>query len=156
MSVTHQYTATVAWSRNGAAFTDNRYSRAHEWRFDGGAVVPGSSAPQSVPLPYSDAAAVDPEEALVAAVSSCHMLFFLAFAGKKGWVVDSYTDNAAGTMDKNVDGKTAITRIVLKPRITFAGAAPAQADIDNVHHRAHEACYIANSIKAEVVIDSVP
>ena len=156
MSATHQYTAAVTWSRNGAVFTDNRYSRAHEWRFDGGAVVPGSSAPHSVPLPYSDAAAVDPEEALVAALSSCHMLFFLAFAGKKGWVIDSYTDNAAGTMDKNADGKTAITRIVLKPRVTFAGTAPAPADIDHVHHRAHEECYIANSIKAEVVIESTP
>ncbi len=151
----HQYTATVAWARNGAAFTDNQYSRAHEWRFDGGAVVPGSSAPQSVPLPYSDAAAVDPEEALVAALSSCHMLFFLAFATKKGWVVDSYTDNAAGTMEKNTDGKTAITRIVLRPRVMFAGNPPPQAEIDHVHHRAHEECYIANSIKADVVIESV-
>ena len=156
MSAKHQYTAIVTWWRNGAVFTDNLYSRAHEWRFDGGAVVAGSSAPHSVQPPYSDAAAVDPEEALVAALSSCHMLFFLAFAGKKGWVVDSYTDNAAGTMDKNADGKTAITRIVLRPHVTFAGAAPPHADIDHVHHRAHEACYIANSIKAEVVIDSVP
>ena len=149
----HQYTAVVAWERKGEAFTDNRYSRAHEWRFDGGTVVPGSSAPQSVPLPYSDASAVDPEEALVAALSSCHMLFFLGFAAKKGWLVDSYTDHAAATMDKNADGKSAITRIVLRPQVLFAGPAPSPEDIGHVHHRAHEECYIANSIKAEVVIE---
>jgi len=149
----HQYTAEVAWDRKGQAFTANRYSRAHEWRFDGGAVVPGSSAPQSVPLPYSDASAVDPEEALVAALASCHMLFFLGFAAKKGWLVDNYTDHASATMDKNADGKTAITRIVLRPQILFAGPPPSSEQITHVHHRAHEECYIANSIKAEVVIE---
>jgi organic hydroperoxide reductase OsmC/OhrA len=151
----HQYTATVAWERGGAVFTDNRYSRRHDWRFDGGAVVPGSSAPQSVPLPYSDAAAVDPEEALVAAVASCHMLFFLGFAAQKQWVVERYTDDAAGMMEKNAQGRMAITRVTLRPRVMFAGTAPPDAEVDHLHHRAHEECYIANSIRAEVVIEAV-
>ncbi|MGB8338267.1 MAG: OsmC family protein [Burkholderiales bacterium] len=150
----HQYTATVAWTRKGAKFTDNKFSRAHEWRFDGGAVLPGSSSPLSVPVPYSDSAAVDPEEALVAALSSCHMLFFLAYAARKGWVIESYTDEAVGTMDKNDSGKLAITHVRLRPHIIFAGAAPSQEEIDAVHHRSHEECYIANSLKAHVDIES--
>lgn len=154
MTVMHEYNATVTWSRNGAKFSDNQYSRRHEWRFDGGAVVNASSAPSSVPLPFSDASAVDPEEALVASLSSCHMLFFLAFAGKKGWLIDTYSDKAVGIMEKNADGKLAITRITLRPEIRFAGAVPTAQDIEAVHHLSHEKCYIANSIKAEVEIQS--
>lgn len=147
------FTATVAWQRGDDAFIGGRYSRRHAWHFDGGAVVPGSSSPLSVPLPFSDAGAVDPEEAFVAALSSCHMLFFLAFAAKRHWLVESYVDAAAGYMEINASGKWAMTRVVLKPRLVFAGMAPAQTDIDDLHHEAHEECYIANSVRTEVVIE---
>ncbi len=148
-----RFTATVAWQRKGEAFIGGRYSRAHTWAFDGGAVVPGSSSPLSVPLPYSDAEAVDPEEAFVAALSSCHMLFFLGFAAKRHWIVESYVDEAEGFMERNADGKWAMTRVVLRPQLTFADAIPAQTDIDDLHREAHEECYIANSVKTEVVIE---
>jgi organic hydroperoxide reductase OsmC/OhrA len=148
-----QFAATVRWQRRDEAFIGGRYSRAHEWHFDGGAIVPGSSSPLSVPLPYSDAEAVDPEEAFVAALASCHMLFFLGFAAKRHWIVDSYTDAAVGTMERNAEGKWAMTRVVLRPAIVFAGEVPAQTDIDDLHREAHEECYIANSVKSEVVIE---
>jgi organic hydroperoxide reductase OsmC/OhrA len=148
-----QFEATIAWERGAQAFADNRYSRAHEWRFDGGLTVPGSSSPHSVPLPMSDPAAVDPEEALVAALSSCHMLFFLSIAAQRGFVVDSYVDQAVGLMDKNADGKMAMTRITLAPAVLFSGEKkPSPSEIDAIHHTAHDKCYIASSIKAEVII----
>ena len=148
-----EFSATVIWRRRDEAFIGGRYSRAHEWHFDGGAIVPGSSSPLSVPLPYSDAEAVDPEEAFVAALASCHMLFFLGFAAKRHWIVDSYADAAVGYMERNADGKWAMTRVVLRPAIVFAGDVPAQTDIDDLHREAHEECYIANSVKSEVVIE---
>lgn len=149
-----EYVATVEWSRDGQNFADNRYSRAHDWRFDGGAVVRGSSAPSSVPVPMSDPAAVDPEEALVAAVSSCHMLFFLAYAAKGGFVVDHYRDEAVAVMGRDDRGKVSITHVTLRPAVVFSGdAQPDAAALDDLHHRAHEACYIANSIRAEVAIE---
>ncbi|MES2315949.1 MAG: OsmC family protein [Pseudomonadota bacterium] len=149
-----QFTAQVSWQRGAQAFSDNRYSRAHQWSFDGGLQVPASSSPLSVPLPMSDAAALDPEEALVAALSSCHMLFFLSIAAQRGFVVDAYRDNALGTMDKNADGKKAMTLIALRPAIAFGGERqPSPAEIAAIHHAAHEQCYIANSIKADVVIE---
>ena len=118
-------------------------------------MVRGSSAPTSVPEPMSDPAAVDPEEALVAALSSCHMLFFLAFAAKAGFVVESYRDEAVGVLGRDERGKTSITTITLRPAATFSGAlAPDAAAIDDLHHRAHEACYIANSIRAEVKVEA--
>ena len=147
-----EYVATVEWTRGDQPFSDRRYSRAHDWRFDGGAVVRGSSAPSSVPLPMSDPAAVDPEEALVAAVSSCHMLFFLDFAARAGLVVDRYLDEAVAVMGRDDRGKTAITEVTLRPAIDFAGGPPDAATLDALHHRAHEACYIANSIRAPVRI----
>lgn len=151
-----QFEATVIWQRGIQPFADNRYSRAHQWEFDGGLRVPASSSPLSVPLPMSDASALDPEEALVAAVSSCHMLFFLSIAAQRGFVVDSYTDHAIGSMQKNADGKMAMTRIALRPDIAFSGErAPGAHDLAAIHHSAHEQCYIANSIKAEVVIQGV-
>src|SRR5690349_3507738 len=113
----HRYEARVVWSRNGEKFLDNRYSRAHEWIFDGGARVPASSSPTIVPEPMSVAACVDPEEGLIASASSCHMLWFLSLAVKHGFVVDRYVDAADGVMDKNKDGKVAITRITLRPEI---------------------------------------
>ncbi len=147
------FEAQVSWQRGAQPFLDNRYSRAHAWHFDGGLTVPASSSPLSVPLPMSDPANVDPEEALVAAVSSCHMLFFLALAAKDGYVVDSYRDHARGTLDRNTEGRHAFTRITLRPAIAFAGAAPSAQALAALHHGAHERCYIANSIKAEVIVE---
>lgn len=152
-----EYTAQVRWQRQaGEAFTDHRYSRRHELRFDGGAVVPGSSSPHSVRLPYSDAAAVDPEEALVASTSACHMLWFLSLAAQAGFVVDSYADAASGLMAKNEQGRLAITRITLRPAVRFGGTKqPTAAELEQLHHRAHEECYIANSLRSEVVCEPV-
>ena len=147
-----EHLATVEWSRNGQTFSDNQYARAHDWRFDGGAVVRGSSAPSSLPVPMSDPAAVDPEEALVAAVSSCHMLFFLAYARKDGFVVDRYRDEAVGVLGRDERGKMSITAVTLRPAVAFAGDGPDAAALDALHHRAHEACYIASSIRAEVTV----
>lgn len=149
-----EYTATIDWSRGEQPFSDNRYSRAHDWRFDGGAVVRGSSAPSSVPTPMSDPAAVDPEEALVAAASSCHMLFFLAYAAKAGFVVDRYRDDAVGLMGPDERGRTAITRITLRPRINWAGDAPSAEVLADLHHRSHEHCYVANSLRGEVIVEA--
>ncbi len=156
--MSHTYQATIHWQRPvGAVFTDNKYSRAHEWRFDEGVVVPASPAPASVKPPMSRADAVDPEEALVAACSSCHMLFFLAFAGRKGFVVDSYTDNALGVMTPNEAGKLYISAITLDPKIVWSGdKQPTDADIAALHERAHAECYIANSIRATVTIAGMP
>jgi organic hydroperoxide reductase OsmC/OhrA len=149
------YTATVRWRRKPEErFTDGRYSRAHQWAFDGGATVPASASPHVVRPPFSDPAGVDPEEALLAALSSCHMLFFLDFAKQAGFVVDSYEDAAEGTMSEGVDGRVAMTVVTLKPQIAFAGEKrPGPADVDAIHHKSHEACYIANSVKSEVRVE---
>lgn len=145
------HTCSLHWSRGDAVFTDMRYSRAHEWRFDGGAVVRGSSAPQSVKAPCSDPAAVDPEEALVAAVASCHMLWFLSLAAEAGFVIDRYDDAAAGRMARFPDGRLGITEVVLHPQLVLSGRKRADdAAIASLHHAAHERCYIANSIRGEV------
>lgn len=150
-----EHLATIEWSRGDQPFLDKRYARAHDWRFDGGAEVRGSSAPSDlVPPPLSDPAAVDPEEALVAALSSCHMLFFLAFAAKGGFTVDRYRDEAVGVLGRDERGKTSITSVALRPAVAFSGDnRPDAAAVDALHHRAHEACYIANSIRAEVTIE---
>jgi organic hydroperoxide reductase OsmC/OhrA len=149
-----RFEATLAWQRGDQAFTDQRYSRAHRWRFDGGLDVPASSSPLSVPVPLSDPAAVDPEEALVAAAASCHMLFFLSLAAARGYVVDRYDDHAVGTLDTGADGRPAITRIVLNPAIAFGGARqPDHAALAELHHEAHARCYIANSLKGEIVVE---
>jgi organic hydroperoxide reductase OsmC/OhrA len=149
----HQYRASVRWGRDGATFTDNKYSRRHVWAFDEGLEVPASSSPLSVRVPLSVAAAVDPEEALVAAIASCHMLFFLAFAAHRGFVVDRYEDAAVGTMGKNEHGKDFIAKVELNPAVVFAGAKlPSEQDVAALHHRAHEECYIANSVKSEVIL----
>ncbi len=150
----HTYSAAIAWTRDGSAFTDQRYSRAHTWGFDGGLQVPASSSPLSVPVPMSNPANIDPEEALVAATSSCHLLWFLHIAATAGFVVDDYRDDAAGEMHRNDKGKLAITRITLRPRIVFAGRQPSADELDALHHKAHEECYIANSIKADVIIEA--
>ena len=148
------YTATLRWNRSGDGdFARGQYSRAHEWAFDGGAVVPAGPSPHIVPDPWGNPAGVDPEEAFVASLSSCHMLFFLDFARRAGLVLDSYVDEAEGVMDKNAAGKVAITRVTLRPRITWAGDPPDEAAIADLHHRAHEACFIANSVTTEVTVD---
>lgn len=150
------YSAIIRWQRNGAAFTDQRYSRTHAWHFDGGAVVPGSSSPHTVPLPYSDAAAVDPEEAFVAALSSCHLLWFLHLTAKAGFVVDRYEDRADGVMARNAEGRLAMTLVTLRPNAAFAGEwQPTRAEVEALHHAAHEECFIANSVKSEVRCEPV-
>ena len=150
----HEYRASVTWKReSGATFTDQRYSRGHTWTFDGGITVPGSSSPYSVKLPYSVAEAIDPEEALVAALSSCHMLTFLYVAAKQGYVIDAYADEAVGVMSKNERGRLWVSKVTLAPAITFAGEKrPTQVQFDELHHLAHDECYIANSVKSEVVV----
>ena len=151
----HQYTVQVAWQRGDAVFTDNRYSRGHIWRFDGGVEVPASSSPLVVRPPWSVAAAVDPEEAFVASLSSCHMLWFLSIAAGKRIQVDDYTDNAIGVMARNAAGKLAMTQVTLRPKVHFAGPQPTRAQIDELHHRAHEECFIANSVTTDVRCEPV-
>ncbi len=146
-----QYRAVINWFRDGAVFTDSRYSRGHRWSFDGGVGVPASSSPHVVPLPCSVAEAVDPEEAFVAALSSCHMLWFLAIAAKWGFVVDSYHDEAIGIMAQNADDKLAITQVTLRPTVMFGGARlPSREEIEGMHHESHEQCFIASSVKTDV------
>jgi organic hydroperoxide reductase OsmC/OhrA len=148
-----EYTAVVEWRRDGELFTDNRYSRAHRWRFDGGVEVPASASPHVVPPPLSSPAAVDPEEAFVASLSSCHMLFFLSLAAKRGFVVERYRDEAVGVMGKDADGKIAMTVVTLRPEIAFAGAAPSPEEQDALHHESHARCFIASSVKTEVRVE---
>jgi organic hydroperoxide reductase OsmC/OhrA len=151
----HKYEAKVSWNRNGAKFLGQQYSRGHEWAFDGGVKVPASASPQAVRAPLSVVEAVDPEEALVAAASSCHMLFFLSLASKQGFVVESYMDEPFGMVEKNPQGKFAVTKITLRPKIQFSGEKlPSVAELSALHHAAHEECYIANSIKSEVVVEA--
>lgn len=148
------YTATVRWERKGDGdFSKGQYSRAHEWEFDGGATVPASPSPHIVPEPWSDPKGVDPEEAFVASLSSCHMLFFVDFARRAGFTVDRYADEAQGVLEKRADGKMAMTRVALHPRILWAGTAPDDDRIIELHHRAHEACFIANSVNTEVIVE---
>jgi len=156
MAQEHQYRANVVWQCDDAgAFADNRYSRQHQWRFDGGVTVPASSAPSVVPLPMSAEDAVDPEEAFVASLSSCHMLFFLAYAAKQGYVITQYSDEAVGTMGRNDEGRVAMLEVILRPAIEWSGdVRPDAAAIDALHERAHHACYIANSVKTRVRVVS--
>jgi len=152
----HDYRARVRWERAGALFTDNRYSRGHSWQFDGGVVVPASSSPYSVRVPLSVEAAVDPEEALVAALASCHMLWFLSLAATARWCVDDYSDDALGSMGRNAAGKMAMLSVRLRPRVRFSGAQlPTAAQIAQLHERAHEECFIANSVTTSVHIEPV-
>ncbi|KVX81434.1 OsmC family protein [Burkholderia ubonensis] len=149
------YFAEVEWQAGpDEKFTDNRYSRRHEWRFDGGVTVPASSSPHVVRTPFSDPAAVDPEEAYVAALSSCHMLWFLSIAAQRRFVVLRYRDAAQGTMAKNDAGKEVVTRVVLKPAVTFGGErAPTDDEVKALHHAAHEACFLANSVRTVIDVE---
>ena len=149
------YTATVRWKRGADdAFAAGRYSRAHEWAFDGGAVVPASASPHVVPKSYSDEAGVDPEEAFIASLSSCHMLFLLDLARRAGFVIDSYEDRAEGVLEKGADGRIAMTRLTLRPHIEWGGGKkPDDAALAELHHKAHEACFIANSVTTKVTVE---
>ncbi|WP_180279288.1 OsmC family protein [Massilia psychrophila] len=151
-----QFEAKIVWERNSQEFLDQRYDRAHEWQFDGGLRVPASSSPLSVPLPMSNPANVDPEEALVAAVSSCHMLFFLSLTAKNGFSVDHYSDHALGQLGKNAEHKMALTIITLRPDVIFSGTMrPDTQQLAALHHAAHEQCYIANSLKTDVRVEAI-
>jgi len=151
-----EHTCTVAWERGSADFLDRRYSRAHTWSFDGGAVVRGSPSPHIVPPPGSDPAAVDPEEAFVASLSSCHMLWFLDLAARRGYRIDRYVDHAVGTMGRNAAGKLAMTRVVLRPAVTFGpGPQPDAGSFNALHHEAHAQCFIANSVTTDVVCEPI-
>jgi len=153
----HEYTAKVSWTRNGESFSDNRYSRGHLWTFDGGIEVPASASPSVVPLPFSREDAVDPEEAFMAAVSSCHMLTFLSIAAKKRFVIDAYEDRAVGVMTKSPKGKLFVSKVTLDPMIEFSGEKrPTPEQIADMHHLAHQECFIANSVLTEVVVAGLP
>lgn len=148
-----EHKAIVEW-RSSGDFAANRYSRGHRWSFDGGATVPASSSPQVVPPPLSDPGGVDPEEALVASAASCHMLWFLDLARRAGLEVASYRDEAVATLGKDDRGRIAVTRITLRPEISFAGRKPDTVELDRLHHDAHDKCFIANSLRSEIVVES--
>lgn len=151
-----EHTVTITWHRQTADFLDDRYSRAHLWTFDGGLEVAASSSPHVVPVPLSDASAVDPEEAFVASLSSCHMLWFLSIARKRGFVVDSYRDTAVGHLGKDANGKLAITEVILRPEVKFGDDKRADAaQLDSLHHAAHASCFIANSVRTDVKCEPV-
>jgi len=140
----------VSWERGGVDFGYESYPRAHRWRFEGGVEVPASAAPAF----HGNPERVDPEAAFVAALSSCHMLTFLAVASRKRLVVDAYEDEAVGFLAKNEAGKLAMTRVVLRPRVVFAGAAPAAEVVADLHERAHRECFIANSVRTDVAVEA--
>jgi organic hydroperoxide reductase OsmC/OhrA len=149
-----EHIATIHWKRTSPDFLKGKYSREHTWEFDGGLTVQASPSPSVVPMPFSNPAFVDPEEAFVASVSSCHMLTFLFIAGKKGFVVDGYRDESVGIMEKNEKGVPWVAAVILRPKIVFSGEKlPAQEELGQLHHMAHEQCFIANSIKSKVTVE---
>jgi organic hydroperoxide reductase OsmC/OhrA len=150
-----EHRATIAWRRGEGDFAKGHYSRGHVWRFDGGAEVAASSSPNVVPSPWSVEAAVDPEEAFVASLSACHMLSFLDIARHKGFVVDSYDDDAVGVLALNAEGRRAVTTVTLNPRIVFSAPQPSPDELSELHHRAHEVCFIANSVRTTVTVAAV-
>ncbi len=146
--------ATIHWTSRDDAFASNRYSRAHTWHFDGGVNVPASSSPDIVPVPMSDESAVDPEEAFVASISSCHMLWFLSIAAKAGFVVADYRDEATGQMQKNERGRLFIANVTLRPKIRWSSEPePTSVQIAQMHYQAHEECFIANSVITDIRIE---
>jgi organic hydroperoxide reductase OsmC/OhrA len=145
-----EHHATIEWQRDGVDFRYDAFRREHSWSFAGGHQVPASSAPDFL----GDPSHVDPEEAFVASLSSCHMLTFLALAARKRLVVDSYRDEAVGVLEKNAEGHLAMTRVVLRPRIAFGGQPPDEAQLEKLHGKAHEHCFIANSVRTEIVVES--
>ena len=151
-----EYSAVIRWARgDDEAFSDNQYSRGHTWEFDGGITVPASSSPHVVPLPFSVEANVDPEEAFIAALSSCHMLTFLGIAAKQKYVIDSYVDDAVGVLEEDESGRSSVTKVTLRPDIVFSGSKiPTAKQLDKLHHLAHKNCFIANSVKTEIVVET--
>ena len=149
------YTATIRWTRDPETdFARGQYSRAHSWEFDGGVTVPASPSPHVVPQPWSDTSAVDPEEAFVASLASCHMLFFVDLARRAGFVVDSYVDQSEGLLEKRDDGKMWMSQVTMRPQVAFSGdKRPTDADIADLHHRAHDQCFIANSVTTKVTVE---
>jgi len=148
-----EHFATIQWTRNGPDFLKGQFSREHTWSFDGGVTIAASPSPAVVPAPWSNAAGVDPEEAFVASLASCHMLTFVWLASRKGFVVESYRDAAAGTMTKNERGVPWVSRVTLHPEIVWgAEKRPTATELDALHHAAHEQCFIANSVKTEIVV----
>jgi len=146
-----QHAAVVVWERNRATFTDGSYSRGHRWVFDGGTEVAASASPQVVPPPHSVAAAVDPEEAFVAALASCHMLWFLSLAARRGYCVDAYRDEAEGLLGSMPDGKLGMTSVTLRPTVSFAGEKrPSPAEHETLHQQAHDECFLARSVRTLV------
>jgi len=150
-----EYKSVVVWNRDGAVFTDQRYSRGHRWLFDGGVEVPASASPHVVPAPLSVAAAVDPEEAFVASLSSCHMLWFLSIAARRGFLIERYRDEAVGVMTKDASGGLAMTLVTLRPEVQFGDRRPTADEAVAMHREAHEQCYIARSVKTEVRCEPV-
>jgi organic hydroperoxide reductase OsmC/OhrA len=150
-----EHRATVSWDRQGASFTDLKYSRAHTWSFDHGVTVPASASPLVVAKPFVSEAAVDPEEAFVASLSSCHMLWFLSIAATRGFVVDRYRDTAAGVLAKGADGRMAMTEVTLRPVTRFGGRQPTVAELDDLHHAAHQECFIARSVRTQIRVEPV-
>lgn len=151
-----EHFASVQWQRQADGFTDRRYSRQHVWKFDSGIEILASASPHVVPEPDANAACVDPEEAFVAAISSCHMLWFLAIAAKHQFIVDRYTDQAVGILEKNDEGKLAITKIYLNPQVVFSGdRLPTEQQIEDMHEAAHHRCFLANSVKSEIIVAAI-
>jgi organic hydroperoxide reductase OsmC/OhrA len=151
-----EHTATIRWQRTSPDFLKGRYSREHTWAFDGGVTISASASPSVVPAPWSNPACVDPEEAYVASISSCHMLTFIYLAGRQGFQVDSYEDEAVGVMSKNENGIPWISSVTLRPKIAYSGdKLPAPADQERLHHLAHEQCFIANSIKTRITVTGI-
>ena len=147
--------ATIQWQRTSPDFLKGKYSREHTWSFDGGVTVPASASPSVVPVPYSNPAGVDPEEAFVASLSSCHMLTFVYLAQRQGFQVDSYSDEAVGKTTKNEKGVPWVSTVTLHPKIVFSGdKMPTAEQLDHLHHLAHEQCFIANSVKTEIIVQS--
>jgi organic hydroperoxide reductase OsmC/OhrA len=148
--------ATIRWERGDAAFTAGKFSRVHSWSFDGGITVEAAASPSVVPAMYNSQTAVDPEEAFVASVASCHMLTFLFYAMKGGFIVDHYEDNAVGTMTKGENGVPWVSTVVLHPKIAYGGdKRPTPEEESHLHHEAHDKCFIANSVKSEITVEPV-
>jgi organic hydroperoxide reductase OsmC/OhrA len=150
-----EYRAIIKWQRTSPDFLRGKYSREHTWTFDGGATIPASSSPHVVPVPWSNPAHIDPEEAFVASISSCHMLTYLYLAGKRGFQIESYEDEAVGSLTKNEKGVPWVSSVVLNPTIVYGGdKTPTSAEAEQLHHFAHEQCFIAQSVKTEVTVHS--
>ncbi|MFM2606749.1 OsmC family protein [Vibrio chagasii] len=151
------YGALIRWQKGkDEAFSDNQYSRGHTWEFDGGVIVPASSSPYVVPLPLSVEENVDPEEAFIAAIASCHMLTFLGIAAKQKYVIESYVDDAVGVLEEDESGRSSVTKVTLRPKIVFLGTKkPTAKQLDKLHYLAHKNCFIANSVKTEIVVETI-